>query len=156
MNSTARPTSSPGRVPPVPPGPVMPPPTRLLSARPDGRTKSGSLAAIVGPAASRKQRRRRLLSTIPLRSRPATLKRLPPDAVLSRTAPRGEVRMRFPGQRLATHILQRLGGTLREQYDAVVDEDPPEGLKRLLTKLRVRSIEKPKRGTGGPKHFTAR
>ena len=64
--------------------------------------------------------------------------------------------MRFPGRSLAKSILERLGGTLREQYDAVVDEDPPERMKRLLMRLRLRAVETPKRGSGGARHFTSR
>ena len=64
--------------------------------------------------------------------------------------------MRFPGRSVARFVLERLGGSLREEYDAVVAEEPPERLKRLLTRLRLRSIEQPKRGTGGARRFTGR
>jgi Anti-sigma factor NepR len=64
--------------------------------------------------------------------------------------------MRFPGRSLAKYVLERLGGSLREQYDAVVDQDPPDRLKRLLARLQIRAVEQPKRGTGGARHFTGR
>lgn len=64
--------------------------------------------------------------------------------------------MRFPGRFPARYILEKLGGVLREQYDAVVREDPPERLNQLLSRLRLRNLDAPKRGSGGPKHFKSR
>ena len=64
--------------------------------------------------------------------------------------------MRFPGGRAAKDILERLGGALRDQYDTIVREDPPEALKRLIARLRVRNPQEPKRGRGGPKPFRSR